>query len=256
MKESMIYRTDAWLLCIILFASMMLMVYAGLRYNRKRPPMAGVGAIEASLFALLGLILAFTFGMSGTRYEARRTVIVEEANDISTAILRADLYEEAERQGFRKDFAAYLEARIDVYQAKRNFAALEAANAKASQYAALLWQRATRLSRTNEDRLASNQMIPALNDMFDITTSRDAAMNATVPDSIVILLFILSITCSFFAGVSAPTDKKLNWLTIGGFGILTIMVIFVILDLDRPNRGLIRVEKNIEYIIALRSMFS
>ena len=256
MNESLIYRTDAWLLFLILLVSMIIMVYAGKQYIRRRPPMGGIGAIEGSLFALLGLILAFTFGMSGSRYDARRTVIIEEANAISTAILRADLYEDAERQGFRKDFAEYLEARIAVYNAQRDNTTLLDANTKASKYSALLWQRATSLSRIPANLAATNQMVPALNQMFDITTTRDAALRARVPDSIIVLLFALSVICSFFAGMLAPTDKKLNWLTVIGFGLLTILVIFVILDLDRPNRGFITGDKNLRYIVALRSMFS
>jgi hypothetical protein len=255
MKESFIYRTDSWLLCLILLVSMMTMFYVGWRYSRKRPPMTGVGTIEGSLFALLGLMLAFTFGMSGSRYESRRMIIVEEANDIGTAILRSDLYEEVERQGFRKDFAAYLEGRISVYQSGRDTAALKTARIKVATYSQLLWQRAARLSRIPANLVASNQMIPALNSMFDIATSRTATMIGKVPELILVLLFILSVACSFFAGVSAPTDKKLNWLTIVGFGILTMMVIFVILDLDRPNRGIIRIEQNVDFIIALRQMF-
>jgi hypothetical protein len=256
MNESLIYRTDAWVLCLILLVAMLVMVYVGQQYSRKRQQLGGIGAIEGSLFALLGLILAFTFGMAGSRYESRRTVIIDEANDISTAILRADLYDDVERQGFRKDFAEYLEARIDVYHAGRDFAALQVANTKAAKYSVLIWQRAARLSRVPANLVATNQMIPALNQMFDITTTRDAALRARVPDSIIILLFALSVICSFFAGMLAPVDKKLNWLTVIGFGILTMMVVFVILDLDRPNRGFIRGDKNVEYIIALRSMFS
>lgn len=256
MNESIIYRTDAWLLCLILLVSMIIMVYAGKQYISKRPSMGGIGAIEGSLFALLGLILAFTFGMAGSRYDTRRSVIVEEGNVIGTAILRSDLYEDTERQGFKKDFAEYLEARIDVYEAGRDTAALQAANTKAAKYSALLWQRAARLSKISENWVASSQMIPALNQMFDITTTRDAALRARVPDSIIVLLFALSVICSFFAGMLAPTDKKLNWLTVIGFGLLTILVIFVILDLDRPNRGFIRGDKNVRYIVALRSMVS
>jgi hypothetical protein len=256
MNESLIYQTPAWLLCVILLVSMLLMVYAGQQYSKRRSSMGGIGAIEGSLFALLGLILAFTFGMSGSRYDTRRAVIVEEANAIGTAILRADLYEDTERQAFRKDFAEYLEARIDVYNAQRDDAALKAANTKAAKYSTLLWQRTARLSRVPANLVASNQMITALNQMFDVTTTRDAALRARVPDSIIILLFVLSVICSFFAGMLAPTDKKLNWLTVIGFGLLTMLVIFVILDLDRPNRGFIRGDKNVRYIVALRSMFS
>ena len=82
--------------------------------TRKRTePKGGVNSLLGVLFALSGLILAFTFGMSGTRLEKVRNVVESEANDIGTAILRSDLYADSVREGFRADFKNYLEAVID-----------------------------------------------------------------------------------------------------------------------------------------------
>lgn len=255
MKESILYRTDAWLLCAILFVLMLLMFYLGLRLRKKHRSESGLGSVEASLFGLLGLLLAFTFGMSGSRFDARRSTVVEEANNIGTAVLRADMYDDSSRQAFKKDFAAYIEARIAYYDAGRNEAAVKASKDVSDHYAGLLWARATTLSKLGSVyQLASMQMIPALNAMFDVTTAREAASKARVPDSIVSLLFLLSLVCSFFAGFAVPADKKPDAATIAGFALLTVMVIYVILDLDRPRRGIINLDVNQQYMKDLRKM--
>src|SRR5262245_17045080 len=57
----------------------------------------GTGTVEASLFALLGLLVAFSFSGAEDRLDARRAMIVDEANAIGTAYLRMDLLPEAER---------------------------------------------------------------------------------------------------------------------------------------------------------------
>ena len=75
------------------------------------------GPVEGSLLGLLAFLLAFTFSMSASRYDARRHVLIEEANDIGTAVLRADLYSDEERRSFRADFKEYVEARIAFHEA-------------------------------------------------------------------------------------------------------------------------------------------
>src|SRR6185295_15576050 len=88
--------------------------YAGRKFFAEREK---DGNVLGSLFAILGLMLAFSFGMALTRYERRVDIIIEESNDIGTAILRADLYPEEQRQLFRADFKQYVEARIAYFEA-------------------------------------------------------------------------------------------------------------------------------------------
>jgi fumarate reductase subunit C len=57
--------------------------------------------IEGSLLGLLALLLAFTFSMAASRYEARRNVMLTEANDIGTVVLRCDLYPDSTRHNLR-----------------------------------------------------------------------------------------------------------------------------------------------------------
>lgn len=255
MKDSLLYSTDAWVICLILFVLMIAMVYLGLFLRHKTITSAeGLGPVEASLFGLLALMLAFTFGEADSRFDARRTIIITEANNIGTAILRADMYADSERIAFKKDFAQYIKARISYYDARRNADKINTAKETGNKYAALLWARATRLSKAPANLAASNQMIPALNEMIDITTVREAALNATVPESVLALLFGISLICSFFVGYCVAHDKKLNRLAVGGFILLTAMVIYVILDLDRPRRGIINLDRNEQYIKNLRIM--
>src|SRR4051812_21630460 len=83
---------------ISVFLLIILFYFLGLKarlyLNKKHPDLFSneTNAINGTLLGLLGLLLAFTFSMSSSRYDARRDVIIEEANDISTAILRTDLY--------------------------------------------------------------------------------------------------------------------------------------------------------------------
>ena len=98
MQVSFLTRLDTWILILILLTLMIISIFVGFIAGKKlHTESKADSTILGSLITLLGLILAFTFSMSLNYYNMRREVIVEEANDIGTAILRADLYREADR---------------------------------------------------------------------------------------------------------------------------------------------------------------
>jgi len=253
MTIDLMNASPSWLFCIVLISAMTAMALLGFKL-RPQKSFASLGAFEGSVFGLLGLLLAFTFGMSASRYDARRLVIVEEANKISTAFLRSNMYVDSVRDGFREDFRHYLEARISYHDAYGDTTRCRIANDSATKYIARLWARATSQSRLPNNLSASNQMIPGLNFMFDIAVSRDAALHAQIPNSIIYLLFILAMCCSFFVGISTSRDNKVNWPVILGFCLLVTCVVYTILDLDRPYRGFIKSDQNEKYIRAVRGI--
>lgn len=244
LNHSALYQMPAWLIIVLLLVCMIAATMTGVRVGRSKKGKEEndvSGTILASMFALFGLLLAFTFSMSAGRYDARRQSIVAEANNIGTAVLRADLYPEAERTVFRTSFRTYIAGRIAYFKAGRNEVLLRSAVAQTGKAADQLWQRASLLSQDPARAEASRLMIPALNEMFDIGTTHAASENYTVPDSITWLLLLLAVACAFFSGY-AHGNKKADWLISSGFCLLTAFVIFVILDLDRPRRGLINME--------------
>ncbi len=224
-----------------------------LRHQKGRS-VEGFGPVEGALLGLLALLLAFTFSMSASRYETRREVLVQEANIIGTAILRADLYPETERRLFRADFKEYVESRISFYDAGFDQVKIEADIQRASEVSAKIWNRAALLGQDRNNLIASNQMIPALNDMIDIVTTRNAARHATVPDSIIWMLFVLCLVSSFLVGYDRK-DSKPSWIVITVFALMISASIFLILDLDRPSQGFITLDETNKNVIQLRKMF-
>jgi hypothetical protein len=87
-------------------------------------------------------------------------------------------------------------------------------------------------------------MLPALNAMFDSATKSNMVLNSNVPETIVYLLLAFSIVISFFIGYNSGLEKKINNKFILGFCFLICTVIFITLDLDRPRRGLIKLDND------------
>lgn len=256
MKHSFIYDIPTWLIGILLFVFMYSAIRIGYRLGSRKPkPAADDTGMLSSLLGLLALLLAFTFGMAGTRYDTRKSNMVLEANEIGTAILRADVYPDSLSVLFRKDFENYLDARISFFIVGRDDAKVALAQKKASETSVLLWKRASTLAKNKDFFIQSNMMLPALNGMFDSAEATNASFRSSVPDSIVYLLLIFSIVISFYSGYSSGLRKQIESLFVIGFCLLTCFVIMITLDLDRPRRGTIDMKNEIILLEDIKSTF-
>ena len=257
MDYSFIHRTDALVLCILLFFGMLLMVpvgrIAGKLWRQEEGELkGGVGSILSALFGLSAFILAFTFGMSASRYSNVRDIIVDEANDIGTAVLRSNLYSDSVRDAFHADFKKYIDARISFFNNAADTVLFKKAKNDAAEAATVLWSRAARQSKLPNMLIPSNQMIPALNNMFDIATTVEMTLYARVPDLIVYMLFILALVTSFIGGFTSSGIHRKDWIIIVVFATLFSMVTYVTLDLGRPLRGIIKAHIGLQAFTDIR----
>jgi hypothetical protein len=139
-----------------------------------------------------------------------------------------------------------------LYQAGIDPGKNEEANHKSSVFGDSLWKQATALVRSEDmvKRNSGSLVVAALNDMFDAATSRKASREATIPESILWLLFILCYASAFIVGYGGK--QKISWIMLAGFAVMISVTVFAILDLDRPHRGLITLDKAEERIVELR----
>lgn len=258
MKISILNQTEAWVIALLLFILMITACLAGKltgNYIRNKKN-ANEKTVETSgLVALLFFLLAFTFGMSGERYDTRRKIVVEEANDIGTALLRSDLYPDSTRTLFRKDFKEYIETRISFYEAGADVKGVLKADSLSQVISAKLWKRACSLAKDPANLAATQQMIPALNTMIDVSTTRLAGEKAKVPESILVMLFFLALISAFYGGYSEGRKGQIDWLVQIGFCLLVSLVVLFTLDLDRPRRGFVNLDLPNQTIIDLRKNF-
>lgn len=113
-----------------------------------------------------------------------------------------------------------------------------------------------RLAANAASVIPHSQMVPALNEMFDSATAYDYSEYQRVPESIVWMLLILSFVSAFFMGYSSAEKGRLDWYVAFGFCFLSVMVIFITLDLDRPRRGMIQIDVSHKALLSLMDNFS
>jgi hypothetical protein len=212
-----------------------------------------LGSINGALLALLGLILAFTFSMASSRFDTRRQLVIDEANDIGTVILRTDIYPDSTRTELRKNLKAYVEERIGFYQSGMNMKKTILHNKQADLLGKKIWKITADYAKIDPITTRTSELIPALNAMIDITTTRKAASESTIPDSIMYFLFMLCICSAFLLGYD--NKRKIDWVILIGFTVMLTLTVFTIVDLDRPRSGLINMDGPNEKIVELREMF-
>ena len=202
-----------------------------------------ISALEQSLLGLLALIIGFTFLMALTRFEARREAVLNEANAISTTALRARLLPEPYRTESLKLLREYAQMRIDYIPTGKSFAELPTLIDRSNNIQEALWQQVKALSVKNTNVVPTGLFIQALNEMIDNQGKRLSALRNYIPDVVLLSLFgIAAIACGF-AGYAGGLDPLRTRMPTFIAAFLVCSVLFVILDLDRPNAGFITISQ-------------
>jgi hypothetical protein len=213
----------------------------------------GVGAIDGAVFALLGLLLAFTFSGASSRFDTRRQLIVEETNDIGTAYLRLDLLPPSAQPALRESFRRYLDARIEVYRKLPDIAAARESLAKANELQGQIWRQAVAATQAaGPPSAAPMLLLPALNAMIDITTTRTMMTQMHPPTVVFVMLFALALAASLLAGYGMIGSRVRSWFHMLGFALVMAIAVYVILDIEYPRLGLIRVDAFDQALVDLR----
>ena len=242
-----------------LFVGMVICLEIGRRLGTRRLAkdpqggMLGLGVVEGAVFALYGLLVAFTFSGAATRFDMKRQLIAEEANTIGTAYLRLDLLPADSQVALRKRFREYLDSRLEVYRRFPDIEAVKAELSKSAKIQTEIWAQsvaATRVPAAHPD--AAKLLLPALNAMIDITTTRTMATRTHPPRIIFGLLFVLALVCSLLAGFGTAGSKQRSWLHATAFAAITVVSVYVILDIEYPRVGLVRLDAYDSVLIELR----
>ena len=202
------------------------------------------GSIQASVLGLLALLLGFTFSMSMQRYDNRSMALIDEANTIGTAILRIQLLPEEYQEEATSLFREYVSLRvaigkIDLTKHKDR----SAYNKKIANVQSALWSLS--ISATNADPrpVTSGVFVKSLNDVIDSQGKRNALLQMHVPEVVLLLLFAVFVSSGGIMGYSAGLSGKRVLAPLLLVSLLITLIVFIIIDLDRPKRGLIQVDQ-------------
>jgi hypothetical protein len=247
------------LFSLLLFSGMLILMETGRRAGIKRlskeseGERGSLGTIEGAVFALFGLVMAFSFSGAASRFNEKRMLIAEEVNTIETAYFRLQLVPQPVRFDLQELFRRYVDSRLETYRRLPNMQSAELEMAKSKKLQEEIWNdavAATILRNSHPD--AGKLLLPALNNMIDISTTRTMALQIHPPRIVYALLFGLALICSLLAGYRMAIGRRRSWLHIFGFTVITVIVAYVILDVEYPRVGLIRLETSDRLLVQVR----
>lgn len=250
MEFSLIYTLPLWSIALFLFVIMLVALEIGLQLGFRqqialKDANAGGGEIVlTSMFALLGLILAFTYGASVERFDARKKVVIEEANTLGTAFLVARLVAEPERTEMREallDYARTRRTKPGEYISNQDRKKLLKFSLEKQ---AVLWPTTERIVLKPQPDFIKKSLIKVVTDVLDTHTKRIAAITDKLPNMVFWMLILLSVSTLLVAGFHAGVSGRVSRWRMYLFALVLTGVIELIVDFDRPSEGLVRVAHN------------
>lgn len=229
---------------------------AGVRRRKLEGEAAadGLSAIDGAVFGLMGLLLAFTFSGAAERFDARRHLIVQETNAIGTAYLRIDLLPTATQAPLRDDFRNYVDVRLAYYRGlNENSRSARQAMDRVIELQGKIWSEAVAACRETPGPATTSLVLSSLNEMIDITTSRSAALETHPPAVVFWALAVLVLVSALLAGFGLAKTKTRDWLHMLLYSAILASAVYLILDLEYPRVGLVRIDASDHFMFDLRS---
>lgn len=216
------------------------------KHTRRHLPKedrAVVDTIYSAILGVVALLLGFTFAMAANRFDARRQLVLDEANAISTAALRADLVDPVVGASMKDCLLRYTDQRLAMVRARADEGARSVANAQAEAIQAEMWGLVRTLSGQDSKAYPNALLTEAINSVFDLYEARNVVRENRVPravwalltGTVLIALSGVGIRCGF-------ADRRLPGTT-GLFAVVIGLILMIVIDLDRPYQGLITVSQ-------------
>jgi hypothetical protein len=214
----------------------------------------GVGVVDGAVFSLFGLLIGFSFSGAASRFDQRRDLVAQEVNAIGTAWQRIDALPDTSQVAIRDGFRRYMDALIRSYTAPPN-RVTDALHEPAPLAGAEqdIWSRSMAASLTPEGEKARMLLLPSLNEMFGAVERERMARRMHPPPLIFIMLGITALAGAMFAGYGMAGGAARNWIYILGFATTVSLAAYVIIELEFPRLGMVRVEAFDQALVDLRA---
>jgi len=237
MNSTIFSSLPIWTLYIIIVLLIVFAIRSGIAYARWRRAHfsnendSAINTLAGATLGLLAFILAFTFSLGTSRFEARKHFLLEEINSIETSWLRSALVADPYNTELQKALVEYVEIRIWLID---NPDKVKQVLKKSQELQTKIWGLITELSKNDlgNDRINA-LLIDAVNDMFDNQTRRiSIGVNDRIPSLIWIALFTLIVIAMFEVGYLLGKTDKLNWVLVFALSMAFATIVVLIIDLD------------------------
>ena len=205
------------------------------RQDKEAP--ASLGSMVGGLLAMLAFVLAFSFSMAATQHDLRKTNVLEEANAIGTAYLRADLLDQQHRTALRELLREYVDVRLQAAEG----APVEVSLAKSVEIHARLWAQVSSAAIQSPNTNTA-LAVQSINAVIDIHEKRlTAAVHNRIPGVVWLGLLLISALTMTTIGVQVGLTGKRRLIAVIPLALAFSVLVTLVVDLNRPQSGLITI---------------
>lgn len=216
----------------------------GIRLKRRDSSAKGTpvtNTVVGGMLALEAFLLAFSIGIVIDQHNGRKAMVVTEANAVGTAYLRAGFLEEPDATTVRGLLQEYVEIRL---AAAADAAQLDPTKIRSEEIHAELWAIVEENVRQGKDSDIMGLFIESINEVIDVHSLRVTAVNLRLPRLLGVMLYAAMLLSFLLVGVANSGDGQRDFVAMLLFTMAFVAVFMLIVDLDRPQQGLINVSQS------------
>jgi uncharacterized membrane protein YecN with MAPEG domain len=242
-----IRTTPIWILGVVLFFATVACAYAGASLSKWIARVRGEdgqlsdsqqGYVVSSVFALLALLVAFTFGLAMDRYQTRRQLVVEHANAIEAVYLKSQLLDEPHRSRFASLLVSYAQLQVQLASLRRDDASAQRLLAEDDSDLRNLWTATVAAFQSVKTLDFSSSFVDSVTDLVKVDAQRKAVRRAQIPTTILAALLFYTLVAAGVLGGVMKTRKGRQFSVV--LLALNIFALMLITDINRPVEGTIR----------------
>lgn len=244
-----LYAFALWVLAIAYLVLLLLAMEMGFWLSRRVDPKTvecvniPVLTIETAMLGLLGLLLGFTTAMAVSRFEERKHLVLEEANALGTSYLRTQLLAPPHDKEMQALLCRYINFRLESINAGEDLARITAARNETIRLQSEFWTKVSVFAQNDPHPVPASLLLQSINQAIDMEGARWMALHNVVPHSVMIANATVAVLAASLVGYSFGLARKRQPYSMAVLSIAITIVLAVILDLDRPRSGLIRVSQ-------------
>ena len=217
----------------------------GLWLQKRRPESKDsrmTNTVAGGMLGLMAFLMAFSIGIVINQHNSRKEMVVTEANAIGTAWLRAGFFDEADAAAARELLREYTQIRLDAADAGDS-TLIESVLVRSEEIHNELWAIMEKNVKAGNDSDIMALVAESFNDVIDVHTLRWTAVNLRLPRMLGTMLVLATILSFLLIGVASSADGKRDTLAMVLFTVAYVAVLIIIIDLNRPQQGVINVSQ-------------
>ena len=240
-------QAPLWVVYLVTVVIVLVAAEIGFRIGiwlQRRDPTSGktpmTVAVVGGMLGLMAFLLAFCIGIVIGQHNGRKEMVITEANAVGTAYLRAGFLGEPDRTSTRDLLREYVELRLAVAE---DLGLFDSGLKRSEEIHSELWSIVEDNVNQGKESATMALFVDSINEVIDVHSLRLAAGDLRLPRLLGVVLYAATVLSFLLVGVASSSDGKRDPLAILLFALAFVAVLIIIVDLDRPQQGILTVSQ-------------